>query len=196
MTAEDPDDSGPVEHDSGLVPCLFGSIALHAIGVLVGFLVPPPATAAEPSGPAMAQGRVSVFELALHNARVALLLAAGGLLVGLLTLLNLLFNGILLGSLVGRLLDAGVSGPGIIALIIPHGILELPALWLAGAAGFVLPYQLVRYLRGRKRRPLTGPDVIRLGRLVAIVLSLIVGAAWVETTVTPSLVRAVGVDPS
>jgi len=42
----------------------------------------------------------------------------------------------------------------ILLLILPHGIFEIPAIIIAGAAGFKIPYEIVRYLAGKKRTDL------------------------------------------
>ncbi len=34
--------------------------------------------------------------------------------------------------------------------VIPHDIFEIPAIIIAGAAGFKIPCEIVRYLAGRK----------------------------------------------
>jgi len=48
-------------------------------------------------------------------------------------------------------LQKGLSLNEIIALTLPHGIFEIPAIIIAGAAGFKIPYEIIRYLAGKKR---------------------------------------------
>ena len=70
-----------------------------------------------------------------NNARVALVAFAGGLTGGVLTLVSLIFNGLLLG-LVGGLSINGGYGSDMFRLILPHGVLELSLITASGAAGF------------------------------------------------------------
>ena len=78
----------------------------------------------------------------------------------------------------------------IILLILPHGIFEIPAIIIAGAAGFKIPYELVRYLAGKKEQPLTKEDVKEYLTLALISIILIVIAAWVEANVTLKIAKA------
>ncbi len=70
-----------------------------------------------------------------NNARVALVAFAGALTGGVLTLVSLIFNGLLLG-LVGGLSLNGGYGTAMFRLILPHGVLELSLITASGAAGF------------------------------------------------------------
>ena len=69
-------------------------------------------------------------------------------------------------------------------LILPHGIFEIPAIIIAGAAGFKIPYEIVRYLLGKKEVILTKEDIKEYLTLSAISIVLIVIAAWVEANIT------------
>jgi uncharacterized membrane protein SpoIIM required for sporulation len=69
-----------------------------------------------------------------NNARVALAAYAGGLTGGVLTLVSLVFNGLLVGLIVGYAIEIG-AGASVWRLIVPHGVLELSLITVAGAAG-------------------------------------------------------------
>jgi len=78
--------------------------------------------------------------------------AVRSLLFGSTTFVNLIFNGVNLGMVV----KASFKTPIIIfTLILPHGIFEIPAIIIAGAAGFKIPYEIIRYLAGKKETILT-----------------------------------------
>ena len=47
----------------------------------------------------------------------------------------------------------------LLLLILPHGIFEIPAIIIAGAAGFKIPYEIIRYLAGKKEQILTKEDI-------------------------------------
>ena len=69
-----------------------------------------------------------------NNARVALVAYAGGLTGGVLTLFSLVFNGLILGLVMGLTVQAG-RGSDMWRLVVPHGVLELSLIIAAGAAG-------------------------------------------------------------
>lgn len=131
---------------------------------------------------------VTAVDLFVHNAGVAARIVVGGLLAGVPTLYLLLVNGFTLGSVV---VDAAASlGPvATLALVVPHGGLELPALWLAGAIPARWLHVVWSVATGRDR---TTPVPRVVGRtavaLVAVVVLLAV-AAVVEATVTHALAR-------
>lgn len=77
-----------------------------------------------------------------NNARVALVAYAGGLTGGVLTLVSLVFNGLLLGLVAGYSIRIG-AGDSVWRLIIPHGVLELSLIIVSGAAGLRTGWALV-----------------------------------------------------
>ncbi|WP_457549781.1 stage II sporulation protein M [Archaeoglobus sp.] len=69
--------------------------------------------------------------------------------------------------------------------ILPHSIFEISAIIIAGAAGFKIPYEIVRYLAGKKEQVLTKEDIREYLNLALISIFLIIIAAFVEAYVTP-----------
>src|SRR5688500_8462695 len=76
-------------------------------------------------------------EVMTNNIRVSMLCYAGGATAGILTLVVLLTNGLMLGSFAGLFHHAGM-GYTMWTSILPHGVCELTAICLAGAAGLRL----------------------------------------------------------
>jgi len=74
--------------------------------------------------------------------------------------------------------------------VLPHGIFEIPAIIIAGAAGFKIPYEIVRYLAGRKEQILTKEDVKEYLTLALVSIILIVIAPWIEANVTLKIAKA------
>lgn len=72
-----------------------------------------------------------------HNIEVTILIFAVGVFAGVLTALLLFMNGVLIGALAYAYHAAG-QGLFFWAWILPHGGLELSAVFIAGGAGFVL----------------------------------------------------------
>lgn len=78
-----------------------------------------------------------------NNARVALVAYAGGLTGGVLTLVSLTFNGIVVGLVAGLAVEGGF-GDALWRLIVPHGVLELSLITVAGAAGLRTGWAILR----------------------------------------------------
>jgi uncharacterized membrane protein SpoIIM required for sporulation len=77
--------------------------------------------------------------------------------------------------------------PVVIFALLPHGISEVPAIIISGAAGFKIPYEIIRYLAGKKEQILTKEDVKEYLTLALISTVLIVIAAFVEAYITPRI---------
>lgn len=117
-----------------------------------------------------------------HNLQVAILAFALGLTAGLGTLLIVFVNGVPLGALAA---SYHLFGEGLFfwAWIMPHGILELTAIFVAGAAGLVLARGLLapgqRARLDALRRSSHRATLLFLG-----VVPLLAGAAIVEATLS------------
>lgn len=77
-----------------------------------------------------------------HNARIGILAFATGFVAGLPTLLLLFYNGLVLGAFAALYHSRGLS-LDLWAWMLPHGVTELTAVVLCGAAGFQLAHGLV-----------------------------------------------------
>lgn len=77
-----------------------------------------------------------------HNIEVTFLVFAGGLTLGAGTLALLAYNGLLLGTLAGLTIQAGTFSV-FVRYIVPHGLLELSCIAVAGLAGLRLARALI-----------------------------------------------------
>ena len=86
-----------------------------------------------------AKDRLSIFATFLftHNAKVGMLAFALGFALGLPTLYLLFKNGLMLGSFTALYASRGL-GPDIWGWLLIHGVTELLAIMLCGAAGLIL----------------------------------------------------------
>jgi uncharacterized membrane protein SpoIIM required for sporulation len=89
-------------------------------------------------------GGLATFAASLfsHNARIGIFAFATGFVAGLPTLFLLFYNGLVLGAF-AALFHARGLGVDLWAWMLPHGVTELLAVILCGAAGFQLAHALV-----------------------------------------------------
>ena len=89
------------------------------------------------------QGSFSSFlatfaaELFSHNARIGILVFALGFVIGLPSAFLLFYNGLVLGAFVALYTSRGL-GWDVWGWLLPHGVTELGAVILCGAAGFTI----------------------------------------------------------
>lgn len=184
-------------------PYTFAAFALFLLGAAAGLLL----VLADPGferfilgGPMMdtidrrqmwTHGIVAVKPLAssaimTNNLAVALMACAAGMLAGLGTIYMMAFNGLLM-AVVGAACHRTGMSVSLWSFVAPHGVLELPAIFIAGGAGLVLARAVVM--------PGTLPrleSIAEAGReaigLFLGVLPLLVIAGVIEGFVSPTSV--------
>ncbi|MFC6767984.1 stage II sporulation protein M [Natrinema soli] len=138
-------------------------------------------------------GEMGGLELAqfllVNNSRAFLLSILGALTLGLLTAWAMLFNGVIVGN-VGAVVTETVGFDYILVGLLPHGIFELPALFIAAGVGFRLLYRFGQRIFGARDAIVTKSYLYRTAILVLVGWSLLVVAAFVEAFVTPALLEA------
>jgi uncharacterized membrane protein SpoIIM required for sporulation len=127
------------------------------------------------------QAQFATF-LFTHNIQVAFLAFALGLTAGIGTAIMLFSNGVLLGALGWVYASKGLLG-WFWAWILPHGIPEITAIVIAGAAGFVMARGLVAP-RGLSRRAALRNEAVVAVRLLLGTLALFVLAGLIEGTIS------------
>jgi stage II sporulation protein M len=187
---------------------LAAAALLFVIGIAAGyvFAFTHPTLALAEVQPALARlreigGRVaasrSPVERALliyvNNLTAVCAMVAGGVLAGVVPALALFFNGVIAGlvmGLAGRLSPNGAS-PLLLALsIVPHGIFELPAVWLGGAWGMRLGLRWLATDAAGQRMKVFERSAIEAIQVFVLSAVLLLVAAFVEGNVTLALVRA------
>ncbi len=123
-------------------------------------------------------------QILTNNIQVSFVAFAGGILAGVGTTLVLLYNGALIGGVAGLTIAAGRPGP-FLALVAPHGVLELSVIAVSGAAGFTVGWALVDPGR-RSRRTSVGLAARRGAEIVLGTMPWFVLAGLVEGFVTPT----------
>ena len=120
------------------------------------------------------QGHKAAFSgmLMTHNTKVSILVLALGMTFGLGSIILLFYNGVILGAVV---MDYVTDGQIIFLLgwLMPHGVIEIPAILIAGQAGLLLASRMIgdgsRRTMGARLRAV-GPDVVTLIFGVALML--------------------------
>jgi len=117
-----------------------------------------------------------------HNIQVAFFCFALGLTAGLGTAILMFLNGVMLGSLAWVYASKNMAG-WFWAWILPHGIPEITAIVIAGAAGFVLARALVAP-KGLSRRAALKREGKTALQLLLGTLALFVLAGCIEGTIS------------
>jgi len=120
-----------------------------------------------------------------NNIRVSFLAFAGGILLGLLTVIELVYNGLVLGAIAGGVSHTPAS-VSFWAFVAPHGMVEIPAIWISATAGLLLGLAII------EPGPYSRVDALRLAGRQAVVLMLgvivfLVFAALVEGFFSPAV---------
>ena len=129
-----------------------------------------------------------------NNLSAAFMALVAGLLLPLFPLIMAFGNGLVVGLFQRYTeLHHGVSLFNFYISLVPHGIFELPAFFLAVATGFrfgLIPYRLIRRYAKTKEHPPYFPDFLReMGYYGALIIGLLFIAAILESTVSPLLVK-------
>lgn len=119
-----------------------------------------------------------------NNIGIAFQCFSAGIFLGLGSIIIILFNGVLIGAIVGFVAQSP-AGMNLLSFIIGHGPFELTAICLSGAAGLRLGFGVI--ITGNRRRV----DSLRLAaadavRLVLGAAALLLGAALIEGFFSPS----------
>jgi uncharacterized membrane protein SpoIIM required for sporulation len=91
-----------------------------------------------------------------HNIRISILTLALGMTWGFGTILMLFYNGVILGAVAVDYIYAGET-PFLLGWLMPHGVIEIPAILIAGQGGLILATALIGHgnripLRARLRQ--------------------------------------------
>jgi uncharacterized membrane protein SpoIIM required for sporulation len=118
-----------------------------------------------------------------NNIKVAIIAFAGAVTLGAITIYIITFNGLMLGGLGALYANAGF-GYDFWATVAPHGVIELTAIQIAGAAGLLIAAGVV--FPGRlRRRDAIAANAKRAGTLILGVASMLVVAGTIEGFISP-----------
>ncbi|MFK9095284.1 stage II sporulation protein M [Bacillus salipaludis] len=121
-----------------------------------------------------------------NNIKVAIFAFAGGITFGLVTVYLLIYNGIIIGAL-AALFWHHEKSYDFWAYIVPHGMIELTAIFIAGGAGLLMGYKLFvpgQYTRGYQLKHHAKRSV----QLLLGTIPLFVIAGVIEGFITPAAI--------
>lgn len=121
-----------------------------------------------------------------NNIQVAILAFAGGVTFGLLTVYVLIYNGIIVGAIAGLFWHHSMTYE-FWAYIVPHGMIELTAIFIAGGAGLLMGYKLFvpgEYSRGYQLKV----NAKRSVQLLLGTIPLFIIAGIIEGFITPAAI--------
>lgn len=149
-----------------IVGCMFGGIAIAFDPDSKAVLMPFPELMQDPvqrvkeeenAKEDRLQGYKTTFsaQLMTHNIQVSIFTLALGMSWGIGTIIMLFYNGVILGAVAVDYIHAGET-KFLLGWLMPHGVIEIPAILIAGQAGLLLAVALIGRgsrlpLRGRLR---------------------------------------------
>jgi uncharacterized membrane protein SpoIIM required for sporulation len=119
-----------------------------------------------------------------NNLAVSLTTFALGITAGIGTLYMLAYNGLLFGVVCGACWHAGMLGQ-LLSFVAPHGVIELPAIFISGGAGFLMAKGLL-FPGSLPRRASVALEGGRAVRLVLGIIPMLIVAGAVEGFVSPT----------
>ncbi len=183
------------------------ALALFVAGGLIGFLV----CLADPAfqrfflGPEMTatidrremwtHSVISIKPLAAswimtNNITVSFAEFASGITAGIGTIYLLITNGLMMGVIGAACWQGGMSGQ-LWSFVAPHGVLELPAIFIAGGAGLLIARGLL-FPGNLSRRDSLVFYGGQAGRLILGIVPVLVIAGTIEGFISPSTFNPIG----
>ena len=177
---------------------IFVAVSLFGIGLVLGLVTPSSIASLifgdiieglEELGGSLAPFSVlTVIFIFIKNAIAVLVSFVLSPILCLVPILALTVNGWLL-SFVAVSVAQEESLGYVLSGLLPHGILELPALIMAQAAALSFGTMAMLALFKKEKRKLLLPNLKKNLKYVLIALALLLPAAIIETYVTPLLLR-------
>jgi stage II sporulation protein M len=121
-----------------------------------------------------------------NNVIKTLLVIVLGTLFGAITVLFLVVNGAALGIVFYLSIQSRGLWPSLLVLL-PHGVLELPAVLLGASIGLMLGRHSLNRLLGKAQTSFGTELAQALNFFLAVIIPLLLLAAFVEAFVTPAL---------
>jgi stage II sporulation protein M len=180
-----------------LMPYLAASLTLFFLGGIAGLIivqqVPDLADRFADTLAAFVKGFAGMprWQLAiaifLNNSVKTLIALLLGTLFGIVPSVFLLANGAALGVALSLSIQTRGLSTSLVS-VLPHGIIELPAVFLGMSIGLLLGAHALMRLRGRSETPVGAEIRLGISYFCAVILPLLLLAAFVEAFVTAALI--------
>lgn len=176
------------------LPLILVSLAAFSLGVPFGFILQPQVEDAVKPVIENIRREFSLEEPRLtltakiffKNVKATLIMIASGALM-VIPLVILWSNGFLFGFVLKRFLSGGRSILDFVVVVSPHGVLELPAVFVSGALGMRIGLALL--LKKTNRIKETIEEILEAAFIyLTLVLPLLLAAAFVEAHISASFV--------
>ncbi|EJR66751.1 stage II sporulation protein M [Bacillus cereus] len=123
--------------------------------------------------------------LVMNNLNSIFAIILGFFSFGFISVFWLIANGMIVGMVVSSALMNNISWYEVCLTILPHGVLEIPALIIAGAVGFKSSDWLITKMLGNSRKNVIKDSLILI--MVSVLFILIAG--FIEANITPIVTK-------
>lgn len=118
-------------------------------------------------------------QLMTHNTKISIFTLALGMTWGVGTIIMLFYNGVILGAVAVDYIRAGET-KFLLGWLMPHGVIEIPAILIAGQAGLILAFALIGWGRRIPLRTRLREISADLATLIFGVGLMLVWAGFIE----------------
>lgn len=130
---------------------------------------------------------VKTFELIFkNNIKSCFINVFGGVFMSVATVVNLLLNGFASADVFRTIYDSGFSITSILKTTLPHSF-EFLGFWLSGMIGFMISWQLIRFMKGKEA--FSKPLLRQMGILLGVMTVIILCAAFIEAYVSINIMK-------
>lgn len=130
------------------------------------------------------------FTIFFINTRTSFLIMILGVFVGFFPFMSLWGNGTIVGLLYGKFIAEGGNSLVFLMGILPHGIIEIPAIIIAASQGFRLGKEIIFPPPGKSRSESLRVNIKKGLKLFAIIIPLLLIAALIEVYLSAYLFKA------
>ncbi len=130
------------------------------------------------------------FTIFYINTRTSFLIMMLGVFVGFFPFLSLWGNGTVVGLLYGKFIAEGGNSLVFLMGILPHGVIEIPAILIAASQGFRLGKEIISPPPGKSRSESLRVNIRKGLKLFALIIPLLLIAALIEVYLSAYLFNA------
>ncbi len=137
---------------------------------------------------------INAFNIMIHNETTAITVFLGSIIFGIYAIIGMFANGLVMGFMAGYTIKSTYALIIYIILIVPHGIIEIPAFFCSCTAGILLFLFIFRFIKDlihkntfKESYDNNKKTIKHAIILLLISLALFAIAALIEGYITPEL---------